>query len=117
MYKFIKPLLFTFFTFLVSVFIATLFNYFGIVSKEFVIIFNIIILIICYFFSGFFSGKKSIKKGFLSGIEMGLILSIIMFLFNLIFKCRINIITIIFYLVLLCICIIGSMVGINKRNE
>lgn len=115
MKKFIKPLIYSLIIFLVSTFIITFFNYINIISGIPLKIIKTLILIISFFIGGFMTGKTSIKKGWLSGIEIGLMLSSILMIINLLLKVKITIILILYYIGLIFISCLGSILGINKK--
>lgn len=116
MKKFIKPTLYSLVGFLLFTFIITIFNYIGLIPYNIFKIIRIIGLLLTFFIDGFLVGKKSNKKGWLNGLEASLILLIILLIFSLIFKANINFKTLIAYIVLTIITIIGSMLGINKKT-
>ena len=58
------------------------------------------------------------KKGYLEGIKFGLIMIVIILIFNLlIFKNEFNLISILYYLSLLFVSTIGSMIGIKRKSN
>lgn len=116
MKKFIKPLLYSLGILFIFTFFITILNYIGLISGLPLKIIKIIIPIICYALGGFMIGKGSDKKGWLSGIEIGLMLTIVLLILNLIFKTKITIIILAYYLVLTSISVIFSILGINKRS-
>ena len=116
MKKFIKPLLYSFGILFVLTFVITLLNYIGLISGLPLKIIKIIIPIISYFIPGFMIGKNSDKKGWLSGIEIGLIITSILLIINVLFKTETSIMLILFYIGLIIISILGSMLGINKKK-
>ena len=116
MKKFIKPLLYSFGILFVLTFVITLLNYIGLISGLPLKIIKIIIPIVSYFIPGFMIGKNSDKKGWLSGIEIGLIITIILLIINVLFKTETSIYLILFYIGLIIISILGSMLGINKKK-
>lgn len=117
MKKFIKPLLYSLGILFIFTFIITLLNYIGIISGLPLKIIKVIIPLISYFIPGFMIGKNSEKKGWLSGLEIGLIITIILLIINILLKTKISIILIIYYIVLIIICTLGSILGINKKND
>ena len=117
MKKFIKPLLYSFGILFIFTFIITLLNYIGIISGLTLKIIKVIIPIISYFIPGFIIGKNSDKKGWLSGIEIGLIITSILLIINVLFKTETSITLILFYLGLIIISILGSILGINKKKN
>ena len=71
-----------------------------------------------FFVAGFIRGKKRAKNGYVAGLITGGILLVVVFLLSiLIFRVKINPSMLIYYAILLISCIVGSVVGINKRKE
>ena len=71
-----------------------------------------------FFLAGFVRGKKRAKNGYVAGLLTGGTLLLIVFLISiLIFRVRINPAMLIYYAILLISCIVGSVIGINKRKE
>jgi len=102
---------------IISSLILTTLNYFDIFNKSTISIFKILIIVITYFIGGLLIGKKSIKKGWLEGLKFGLIVSIILILFNILgLSQEFNLKLIFYYLILISSTILGSMIGINKKN-
>ncbi len=116
MKKFIKPTIYSLIGFLLFIFVITLFNYIGLIPYNIFKIIRIIGLILTFFIDGFLVGKKSNKKGWLNGLEASLILLTIILILNMIFKGDFGIKTIIGYIVLMIVTILGSMLGINKKT-
>ena len=95
---------------LVSIFIKIL-------TGNSVKIFELIILFISLFILGLLTGRKANKKGYLEGIKIGSIMVVIILLLNLIvFKNKFTLLNILYYPLLILTSMIGSMVGISKRN-
>ncbi len=117
MKKFIKPFLYSLGILLVFTFILTIFNYIGLISFFALKVCKVIIPIVSYFIAGFLIGKNSDKKGWLSGIEIGLILVITSFAINLVLNTKLSIGLILYYIGLLSICVLGSMLGINRKKD
>ena len=111
-----KPLLYTFSIIFISCFIYTVFSYFNIISYNLGLYIKLLISVIAFFIGGFIIGKNSIKKGYIEGIKLSLILIVIMIIISIIFKVF-KYKSIIYYLVLILSCVIGSMIGINKKNK
>lgn len=114
MNKYFKSLIYIFAFIIFLSLIMTLFNYFNIINGIFLTIFKVFIPIISLFIGGFIMGKNSINKGWLNGIEIGLIVSILFLLLSLIFKCKLNWFSILYYLVLIIVSTLGGMFGISK---
>ena len=105
---------------LISTFIITIFNYFNIISDKIISIFKILIPILSLFIGGFYIGKNSNNKGYLEGLKLGFIFSIFLLIFNFLavsnsFKFK----YLLFYIIIIVSCILGSMIGINvsKKNQ
>lgn len=116
MKKFIKPLLYSLGILFIFTFFITIFNYIGLISGLPLKIIKIIIPIICYALGGFMIGKCSDKKGWLSGIEIGLMLTIVLLIINLLFNTKSTIIVIAYYIALIVISTISSILGINRKK-
>ena len=118
--KYLKNIGITFLIMLIiiilSSLILTILNYFDVLNKGTISILKILIVTITYFIGGFLIGKKSIKKGWLEGLKFGLIISIILILFNILGLKYFDIKLILYYLILITSSILGSMIGINKKN-
>jgi len=122
--KYLKKLVFSLLyiigTILISTFIVTFLNYFNIINDKVISIFKILIPIISLFVGGFYIGKKSDNKGYLEGLKLSLIFSIFLLIFNFLalsnsFKFK----YLLFYLIIIISCVLGSMIGINinKKNQ
>lgn len=114
--KLLKPFIYMLISLLIGTLLLTLINYInsGFIFKSL----KLIIPIISMFIGGFMIGKRSIKKGWLEGIKIGLIFIFILVLYNLIILNNpFTLKTIIYYLILLSISVVGSMLGINKKID
>lgn len=102
---------------LMLTFIMSLMNLIGVnsgITSLLILIFNIIIFLIL----SIINGKKSNKNGFLSGLLLSFIYIILMFLINgFLYKFSLRISTIIYYLMLIIISMIGGSIGINQKKE
>lgn len=116
MKKIIKPLLYSLGILFIFTFFITILNYIGLISGLPLKIIKIIIPIASYLVAGFMIGKCSDKKGWLSGIEIGLMLTIVLLIINLIFNTKSTIIVVAYYLVLIVISTISSILGINRKK-
>lgn len=117
MKKFIKPTLCSLLIILISIFILTIFNYIGILKRNILIILGIIIISISFIINGYLTGKNTIKKGWLTGLESGSILLFFLVLLSIFLKIKFNIKMLIFYIALLSLSSIGSIIGINKKSN
>lgn len=98
--------------------LLTLLGYFNITSSKITEYLILFLTMVSLFIGGFFLGKKCEQKGWLEGIKIG---SMVIFLFFLIsylgFDQGLNVKVCIYYLILLVSSILGSMIGINKKEE
>lgn len=116
MKKYIKSLIFSLSTILLSLFITTILNYFNIINKSIFNIISIIFVIISLFICGYIIGKNSNSKGWLNGLKGGSAITLIFLIISLIFKSSVNFKMIIYYIAILAISTIGGMIGINKKG-
>lgn len=66
---------------------------------------------------GFKSGIKTHDKGYINGIKLGLILVSVLFVPSLFFKSFISISKFLYYLILVMICTLASIVGKNMQKK
>ena len=104
-------------TLFVFTFLVTILSYFNIMSDTLTTIFKMIIPIVSVLASSILLGLKSTKKGWLEGIKLGTLICILLFFFNLFglnnsFKLN----QLLFYGILIFTSIVGSMIGINRKN-
>lgn len=101
-----------------SVILISLFNLINLFSADFWYIINMILVVLFFFVLGIRSGKKATKRGFLAGLRIGFITSIVFFLLYIIFfGFNFHLKTILYYTILIISSILGSMVGINKKED
>ena len=104
--------------FLGLTFIITFFNYFNILGDKILEIFKILIPILSIFIGGFKFGKTSKNKGWLEGLKLGLVFIIFIIIFNFLALDReFQLKNILFYIILISSCMLGSMIGINKKKS
>ena len=120
--NYLKKFGFCFLYTIISIFILTLiitiFNYFEIFNEKTMSILRIIIPIVGFLIGGFLIGKKSNKSGYIEGLKYGIIVSLIILSSNIfIIKNNFKISYLLFYLILIVSSILGSMIGINKKNN
>ena len=101
---------------LILLFITTLFYYYDLVSENTYKFLKLIILLVTVFINSFSLGKESDKLGYLEGIRYGSIL-ILLSLIPSIISNKIGVKIILFYLIIISISIVGSVVGINKKRN
>lgn len=92
-------------------------NYFCVISNKIANIFYIVIIFITCLLSGIVIGKKANNKGYLEGLKIGGMISVFFLLLSFIFKSNFTLIKIFFYLLIIVIPMIGSIIGINKKSK
>ena len=102
--------------FFCSSLIMTILYYFNFIGDKVVFILKIIIPVISIAVSGYIMGRHSREKGYLSGIKIGSSIISIFLVLVLLFD-KINIKTILYYVILMLIAILGSMIGINLQKK
>ena len=116
--KSLKSLLYIFSIIIVSTFLVTTLNYFNIIGPKLLTIFKILIILSSMFTGGIIIGKNSKQKGWLEGIKLGLIVTVILVLFKYLgLNQKFLITNIIYYIILIISCTLGSMIGINKKSN
>lgn len=116
--NYLKNLGYTFLILIISTIILTILNYTNILKTNALNIISIIFLFISIFIGSYLTGKKANKKGYIEGIKFGSIIMVIILLINLIiFKNKFHLISILYYLTIIFISMIGSIVGITKKNK
>lgn len=112
-----KSLLYILSIILISTFIITILNYFNIIGSKMLAILKILIILIAMFIGGYLIGKTSKQKGWLEGIKLGSIVIIILALFNLLgLNQNFSSTQLIYYLILIIGCTLGSMIGISRKK-
>lgn len=93
-------------------------SYFDIINNTTNNIIKLLSILLSSFIGGIYIGNKSLEKGYLEGIKIGGPLSLIMLITSIfLFKNNINIWKIIYYILIFIITIIGSIIGINKKEK
>ena len=103
-----------FITFLVLLSFVTFLSYFNLISNNMLKNIKFIIPILSIALGAFKIGRKSQKHGYLKGLYLGLSFIFIFFIINLIFYHSFNLKLIIYYLIILLVSILFSMLGIKK---
>lgn len=115
--KYLKSFLTIFIFFFVLIFLTTVLYYFNILKTPIVNYIKIIIPILSLLMGGIYIGRHSKEHGWLEGLKIGLIFLFIMFIFSyLAFGKGMHLRTCIYYLILLISSVLGSMIGINKKE-
>ena len=109
-----------FFTIFLFVFAAilTCFNLGNLLYQKSTDTFMMIGMSIVFMVIGFNYGKKAPSKGYLEGLKIGSLLIFFLLIINLLFfQTGFALSRIIYYIVLILASILGSMVGINKKQD
>lgn len=115
--NYLKNIGYTFLLFLICTLFLTILNYTGILTGNILNIFSTILLFISIFIGGILTGRKANRKGYIEGIKFGSIIMVMILLINLlIFKNKIHLISILYYLLIIFISMVGSIVGIAKKK-
>lgn len=114
--KYLKSILiFIICIFLLNI-IISIFNYFDIFNENIIKILKIITILISSLLSGLYLGFNSNKKGYLEGLKLSLIVLIIFTIFNLV-TCNFHIVTLIYYLIIIILITISTILGINIKKS
>lgn len=73
------------------------------------------IIVIPSFLGSYYLGSKVNKKGYLEGVKLSLIVILSIFIIRIILRKKLNIYLFIYYLSIILISVIGSILGINKK--
>lgn len=115
--SYLKNIGYTFLFFLICTLFLTILNYTGILTGNTLNIFSTILLFISIFIGGILTGRKANRKGYIEGIKFGSLIMVMILLINLlIFKNKIHLISILYYLLIIFISMVGSIVGIAKKK-
>lgn len=96
-------------------FIFTLLNYFNIMGTKIVNVIKVLIPLFSAMVGSYFFGKKAKKNGWLEGVKFGACLFVIFLLIDIILQ-EFTYRGLIFYVVIMFSAILGSIVGINKKE-
>ena len=116
--KYLKTIIFEMIILISLTLITTILYYFNILSNGINNTFKIIIFITTFLLSGIYISKHSNKKFYLEGIKIAFINIGLFVILNFIFKNGFNLKQIIYYLILIIITTLGSIIGgANKKNK
>lgn len=115
MKNYLKSSLYTLGIILISTIIVTILNYFNIVNGTPLKIIYYIIPIISVIVGSFMLGKISSKKGYIEGLKYGVLWSTIFLIINIIIK-ELNLSSIIFFIILILLGVLSSILGINRKR-
>jgi len=96
--------------------LISLLNYINLISSKVSFVLNVVFIGLMIFFLSYKKASQSEKNGYLVGLKYGGIFVITFFILSLIlFQISINIPLLLYYIIMICISILGGMFGINKK--
>ena len=102
--------------FFVGTLFVTIIDYFNLFSTSVVSVLKLIIPIVSIVVSGYYMGSHSNEKGYLGGIKIGIfVIAIFMLIVFLVDKISVK--CFLYYLILLLVSILSSMLGINYKKN
>ena len=116
MFKYLKSSIYTLCILIGSTIIITILNYFNILMGNVLKITELLIPIISIFIGSYILGKSSNNKGYIEGLKYGMAWLILFLIINLISK-NFTYLSLIYYLILIIIAIVSSIIGINRRKN
>ena len=103
---------------IIIILLASTLSYFDIINNTINNIIKLLSVLSSSFIGGIYIGNKSTEKGYLEGIKIGAPLSITMIIISIfLFKNNINVWKILYYISILLLTVIGSIIGINKKEK
>lgn len=115
--KYLKTIGFEFILLIIFTLIYTILYYFNITSSNVNNILKILSFIIIFLSTGIYIGRNSQKKGWIEGLKISFITIIIFIITSLIFRYNFNLKQILYYILLIILVVIGSMLGINFKKR
>ena len=115
--KYIKYLLSLIISIILSTLIFGSLSYFNIINENVLLIIQLLILYITLFYISYNLGRSKEQKGYIEGIIFGLIISFFFLIIKIIFKDKINLYNIIYFISIILVSITGSIIGINKKTK
>ncbi len=116
MFKYLKSSIYTLCILIGSTIVITILNYFNILMGNVLKITELLIPIISIFIGSYILGKSSNNKGYIEGLKYGIAWIILFLIINLISK-NFTYLSLIYYLILIIIAIVSSIIGINRRKN
>ena len=114
--KYLKSLSNIFIGLFITALVITIMNYFNLFSSNTIKWFRLLFIIVSLYIGGFYVGKKSSSKGYLEGLKLSGILILILFMISYLgFGKGLHLKNLIYYLIVIGSCVLGSITGINKR--
>ncbi len=116
MNKYLKASIFILIPVLVFNLIISSLYYNDIISNSIYSYSSLFIVVISILFSGIYLGNKVKSKGYLEGLKIGIGTIILFIILSLIFKLKLSFNSFIYYIIILVCSVLGSMIGINKKD-
>ena len=116
MFKYLKSSIYTLCILIGSTIVITILNYFNVLMGNVLKITELLIPIISIFIGSYILGKSSNNKGYIEGLKYGIAWMILFLIINLISK-NFTYLSLIYYLILIIIAIVSSIIGINRRKN
>lgn len=114
MKKYIRIVLVPLIFLLTAPLLLSIINLFDIEISKIIYLIGIIIMTII---TGIFLGTITDKKAYLKGLVLGFCLSLFMFLASLILRSSFSIYTLVYYLIIIVSAMMGSIIGISKKDK
>lgn len=115
--KYLKNIITIFIILIIITFLAGSLAYFDKISDTSVLIIQEVTLYIYLFIINYLNGKKQQKNGYLEGLKLGSIIALLFLLIHLLLNKSIDLKYIIYYLTIIFVSMIGSILGINKKTK
>lgn len=115
--KYLKTLMYEFIIFTSLTLVISILYYFNLINNNINYIFKIFIFIITFLISGIYIAKKSKKKYYLEGLKISGINILLFLIISLIFKFGFNLKQVLYYILIIIITTLGSIIGGNLKKE
>lgn len=103
---------------LLSLLLFTALYYFNWIGNKTWTVMELIIPFLATFLGGMQIGRQAKKKGWLAGLKLSVVIVLFFTLFSLAFDRSFVLQTFLYYIIIVCVTLFGSMLGINfKKNE
>ena len=97
-------------------FFFVLLNYYDLINQHVLAIFKIILMVTSFFIGGLITGKHSLKKGWFEGFKIGSLGILLFIIINSFFFHEFYLKYFLYYMILIGSSILGSIIGINKKQ-
>ena len=95
--------------------IITILSYFDILNDNTLSIIKIISFIIIFIVTGIYNGYNTKKKAYIEGLKLSLLMISVFFIISIIMS-SFSIKTLLYYLIIICLIEVGSIIGINIKR-